>query len=297
MSIRDAHRARLAEKTQAKEVAPTATSNRSSSGALSHMSLASFPCDAPRSDPMQRPGRAEQVSPYLVPASEGHTGDSNRKSSLWGSSRRRWEQERNKLEHGVALQESLTAPERPSNSTSETAAVESTNASRSWVALGANQYTAPSGLLEDSEDESMEEIPAAKVPEMKTSKACWEGQSDFPAAPTGGAATGGGGKPCGTDADGEFPAAPTTIPGTTVRVPPDSDETQEVLRRQIAALQAQLSEKQGGPEECCICLEKPRDAVLLGCGHRVCCFDCAQQIQECPVCRGQVQSVVKTFCS
>ena len=34
-----------------------------------------------------------QVSPYLVPASEGHTGDSNRKSSLWGSSRRRWEQD------------------------------------------------------------------------------------------------------------------------------------------------------------------------------------------------------------
>lgn len=41
--------------------------------------------------------------------------------------------------------------------------------------------------------------------------------------------------------------------------------------------------------ECCICMEKDKEAVFDPCGHYVCCYKCAEDIQHinmpCPICR------------
>ena len=37
--------------------------------------------------------------------------------------------------------------------------------------------------------------------------------------------------------------------------------------------------------ECVICLEAPRNAVLLPCRHLCVCDDCLREIDSCPICR------------
>ena len=41
--------------------------------------------------------------------------------------------------------------------------------------------------------------------------------------------------------------------------------------------------------ECKICMEKLNKVMLIPCGH--CRLDCARNIQECPLCRSQVQGI------
>ncbi|XP_061861801.1 mitochondrial ubiquitin ligase activator of nfkb 1-A-like [Colius striatus] len=52
------------------------------------------------------------------------------------------------------------------------------------------------------------------------------------------------------------------------------------------------------PEGCCvICLTRPRECVLLGCGHICCCFSCFQALPTrlCPICRGHIDRVVPLY--
>lgn len=42
--------------------------------------------------------------------------------------------------------------------------------------------------------------------------------------------------------------------------------------------------------ECKICMEKLNKVMLIPCGHCF-CLDCARNIQECPLCRSQVQGI------
>ncbi|PKK16547.1 hypothetical protein A306_00000487, partial [Columba livia] len=54
----------------------------------------------------------------------------------------------------------------------------------------------------------------------------------------------------------------------------------------------------GGPEDSCvICLSRPRECVLLGCGHICCCFRCFQALPArlCPICRGPIDRVVPLY--
>ncbi|KAM7108220.1 mitochondrial ubiquitin ligase activator of nfkb 1-A-like isoform 1-T1 [Ciconia maguari] len=54
----------------------------------------------------------------------------------------------------------------------------------------------------------------------------------------------------------------------------------------------------GGPEDSCvICLTRPRECVLLGCGHICCCFRCFQALPArlCPICRGPIDRVVPLY--
>ena len=48
---------------------------------------------------------------------------------------------------------------------------------------------------------------------------------------------------------------------------------------------------------CRICMDKDVNTVFLPCGHLVCCQDCAQELRQCPICRGMVRGTVKTFMS
>ena len=47
--------------------------------------------------------------------------------------------------------------------------------------------------------------------------------------------------------------------------------------------------------ECIICMAAPRDCVILSCGHIAACYVCAMKLSSCPVCRGSIASVVRTF--
>ena len=58
----------------------------------------------------------------------------------------------------------------------------------------------------------------------------------------------------------------------------------------------------GTPHVCIICMERPRDALLLHAGdegHTCTCFRCAQQLVDasmtCPICRQPILRVIKHF--
>jgi hypothetical protein len=51
---------------------------------------------------------------------------------------------------------------------------------------------------------------------------------------------------------------------------------------------------------CIVCWQKPRDAVLLECGHSGLCAGCAQKLywrqRRCPLCRARIDSVWRIEC-
>ncbi|KAI9676296.1 MAG: hypothetical protein M1822_008330 [Bathelium mastoideum] len=46
---------------------------------------------------------------------------------------------------------------------------------------------------------------------------------------------------------------------------------------------------------CKICWEGDADSAFLHCGHVAACMECAQNLDDCPVCRGRVAGVVKLY--
>lgn len=48
-------------------------------------------------------------------------------------------------------------------------------------------------------------------------------------------------------------------------------------------------------KSCVVCMENPRDTVLLECGHIAVCHHCAVKLSSCPICRGAIVRVVKTY--
>ena len=48
-------------------------------------------------------------------------------------------------------------------------------------------------------------------------------------------------------------------------------------------------------EACVICMDRPRNVVILECGHICCCLNCARQVNNCPVCRRQIYRLVPTY--
>jgi len=44
-------------------------------------------------------------------------------------------------------------------------------------------------------------------------------------------------------------------------------------------------------DHCALCCERPMDCVLTPCGHQICCNECAQQIQTCPICKAKCSAL------
>ena len=63
------------------------------------------------------------------------------------------------------------------------------------------------------------------------------------------------------------------------------------LRDNTAALQ----EASRSALECTICLDKPRNTVVLPCSHFATCGECLAACRSCPVCRGAVNGSIKVF--
>lgn len=66
--------------------------------------------------------------------------------------------------------------------------------------------------------------------------------------------------------------------------------TRARLERQRTQPRNQLSEDSF---TCIVCLNQPREVILLPCGHISMCYDCAYQCNDrpCPVCREPVASI------
>ncbi len=55
-----------------------------------------------------------------------------------------------------------------------------------------------------------------------------------------------------------------------------------------------------GGGECTVCMDQRATAVFTPCGHMCCCFTCAHRCANdggCPICRGEVDNVVRVYAS
>jgi len=50
-------------------------------------------------------------------------------------------------------------------------------------------------------------------------------------------------------------------------------------------------------KECCVCMERCPTHVLVPCGHKCVCEECAPRflMKECPICRKVVATIIKVF--
>ena len=66
-------------------------------------------------------------------------------------------------------------------------------------------------------------------------------------------------------------------------------------RAEFERLRSDVSETNGN--ECVVCMDRPRDVVILNCGHICACRQCGTMLTVCPICRGHVAKIVPTFVS
>jgi hypothetical protein len=60
-------------------------------------------------------------------------------------------------------------------------------------------------------------------------------------------------------------------------------------------------ENQGLDNDCAICMDTPRNSVLRPCNHMITCYNCSTLLlnrqDNCPICRDQIEDVIKIFMS
>ena len=59
--------------------------------------------------------------------------------------------------------------------------------------------------------------------------------------------------------------------------------------------QTEKLEEQRESALCRICLDRERNTVILPCGHATCCKECAKPLQNCPICRKEIDKVLEIF--
>lgn len=47
--------------------------------------------------------------------------------------------------------------------------------------------------------------------------------------------------------------------------------------------------------QCCVCLAKPLQVVLIPCGHACCCRRCSRQLDKCPLCRLDIRATQRIY--
>jgi hypothetical protein len=74
----------------------------------------------------------------------------------------------------------------------------------------------------------------------------------------------------------------------------------------LQQVQAELGSGSGTPQpddaesQCVLCLDAPKDHIIIPCGHQCVCEACAEKLKEarhplCPFCRTPIHSTVKVF--
>jgi hypothetical protein len=74
----------------------------------------------------------------------------------------------------------------------------------------------------------------------------------------------------------------------------DKDEIIKNLKIQLEELK-QKYESEVTKNICKICLEQEINTVILDCCHRFVCYDCSFHCETCPLCKGPIKNLLKTF--
>ena len=81
------------------------------------------------------------------------------------------------------------------------------------------------------------------------------------------------------------------------------DQQKQALKKEQEQLLARLggltgAKRKASAETCAVCLAATKTHVLIPCGHKCVCDQCARGYRagsQCPICRSRVQSVVRVF--
>jgi hypothetical protein len=77
-------------------------------------------------------------------------------------------------------------------------------------------------------------------------------------------------------------------------VPVERAAVEQCLRARAARGEedAEVSaQEEDDADMCCICLERPRNALVMPCKHLCLCTPCGD-VDACPICRGPAQQVI-----
>jgi hypothetical protein len=86
----------------------------------------------------------------------------------------------------------------------------------------------------------------------------------------------------------------------TLRMQSDARRVQQ-MHAQLGSSVAPPAAAHAGAEEtqCVVCMDAPKDRIILPCFHMCVCGPCAQRLLEldapCPVCRGPVERMAQVF--
>lgn len=76
-----------------------------------------------------------------------------------------------------------------------------------------------------------------------------------------------------------------------------SEKQKRLLKENLKTLQSiSQNYKPAKYKECAVCFSKPRNSLLMPCRHQMCCFECAEQLTECPICKGACEALL-IYCS
>lgn len=78
--------------------------------------------------------------------------------------------------------------------------------------------------------------------------------------------------------------------------PPATAPTEEEAAAAAAARKA--AEGAGDSYDgntCVVCLDNPRNVLLMPCAHMVLCRDCAVNLRDCPTCRAKIRQQVQVY--
>lgn len=79
----------------------------------------------------------------------------------------------------------------------------------------------------------------------------------------------------------------------------DSSDTSPRVTRGVSVAKTSASCTNKNDDDCIICMDAKKEYIVVPCGHKGFCFNCATLVQQaykfCPLCREDVQSILKVF--
>ena len=68
-----------------------------------------------------------------------------------------------------------------------------------------------------------------------------------------------------------------------------------MTEERLLQLRQQIDNELKGRAMCAVCLNGPKAIIFYPCKHKVTCTDCADKVEECPVCRTKIMDRINPF--
>ena len=90
-------------------------------------------------------------------------------------------------------------------------------------------------------------------------------------------------------------APPSCIPkALTDSVESNSSESSNFDNDDSEAVQSKIDDIKN-EQTCKVCLDRISDCVFVPCGHVCCCITCGSALRKCPICRENLDKIVKFY--